>query len=101
MLEYAFSKKSDTNLLLMETQLEEDESFWNDQSNKEMFTNSIRNIRRPAPTRKDAIKKRALKQRVLKKENDDDGGGNEDEDDTVTEAAPPKKLPTGTGVWGI
>ena len=90
--------------LLMETQLEEDESFWNDQSNNEMFTNSIR---RPAPTRKDAIKKRALKQRVLKKkkknddDDDDDGGGNEDEDDTMTEAAPPKKLPTGTGVWGI
>lgn len=90
----------------MQTQSEENKAFWNDDSNNEMFTNSIRNVRRPAPTRKDAMKKRMEKQRALKKKkNDDDDGGNEDDDvsDTTTteELPPPKKLPTGTGVWGI
>lgn len=103
-----FSKKSNPDLMMTASE-EDNDDFWN--NNDEMFTNSIRHIRKPAPRRKDAIRmmEERRKQRVLKnvekaknmkKKNGDDEEDN-DESLTTTNKTPPKKLPTGTGVWGV
>jgi hypothetical protein len=93
----AFSKKSTENLNV--TLLNDDDDrassemdFWNSEDN-EMFTNSIRHLRKAPPKRPKTTRKMQEKQQLAKKE--------AERKKKKSDEKAPKKLPTGTGVWGI